>query len=350
MIEGYSFLYIFLLFPIVSWGVLKYLELEDKRYYALLNFLLLSLTLGFRDIDMGTDTRAYLGAFEYNANVEISSWTVGSFEWGYVILNKILYFMGFPAQSILVVMSVFTIGIMIYVYYYYSDKMWLAIYLFIGLGLYTYSFNIIRQTLAAAIVMLAVCLLSDGKKLWFIFLVFTGAAFHQSVILFLPIVFLYNLTKWCIVGYIITCVSAVLSIYVSGLDNYLFLVENSKYIAYLGGQRLGEVSFGFGLVKVAFSVICGCIGIGMYYRNGQNNKLLIFSSLLVITAGTFDLMAYHIALLGRFSYNYLIYTTILIPQLLKYSNLYKNIFFIYFFLIGVFLWFSKYLMVIEHYI
>lgn len=350
MIEDYSFLYIFLFLPIISWLILKYIGLRDRRYYAVINFLLLATCLGFRGVNIGSDTHTYLNLFEHHANVGISGWIVDGFEWGYILLNKLLYFSEFPAQSILVVAAFVTIGITVYVFYTYSDKLWLSLYLFVGLGLYGYSFNIMRQTLAAAIVMLAVCLLSEGKRLWFVCLVLLGTTFHQSVMLFLPMVFLCNAKKSHIVGYIAVCVMTVLIIYGSGLEYFLFLIENSKYIGYMGSNRLGEVSFGFGLIKVFFNIALGFIGIGMYLKNMQRDKLLILSSLLVITAGVVDFLSYHMAMIGRFSYNYFLYDTILIPKLLKYRNLERNIYVLYFLIVAVVIWFTKYFMSIGHYI
>lgn len=341
MTDDYLFLYIILFFPLISWSILNYIELNNKCYYAIINFLVMFLCVGFRDINLGPDTRGYIDAFEYNANADIYAWTVGNFEWGYVVLNKFLYFCGFPARSILLVVAFFTIYIMVYVFYKYSYSIWMSLYLFVGLGLYGYNFNVIRQSFAAAIVMLAVCLLSKGKRVLFLILVLIAASFHQSVLLFLPLVFIYNIDKKYVLVYLFVCIISAVTIYLWGLEVFDFLIGNSKYISYTGDKWLGKVDFGLGVIKIIFSLALGLVGICIYFKNLCKDKLLIFLSLLVFTAGVIYFLSYNIKIIGRFSYNYFLYTTILIPELLKHIRWRKNIFFIYFFIIFCFVWFSK---------
>lgn len=347
MNEDYLFFYIILCFPLVSWIILKYMGINNKYYYPIINFLLMFLCVGLRDINIGTDTIVYINAFEYVANVDISAWVIGNFEWGYVVLNKLMYFCGLPARSVLLLVAFFTIGIIIYVFCAYSCNIWMSLYLFVGLGLYGYTFNIIRQTLAAAIVMLAVCILSKGKRVFFLILVLMGASFHESVILFLPLVFIYDAGKKHIFVYFLTCIILMIIICAFGLEFFDFFINNSKYILYIGGTRLQETKFGFGVVKIVLSIILGLIGVHVYFKNLCKDKLLILSSLLVFTAGIFAFVSYYMELVGRFTYNYFLFTTILIPQLLSYSQLRKNICFIYSFAISVFIWFCVYFLSIR---
>src|SRR5699024_1613688 len=58
--------------------------------------------------------------------------------------------------------------------------------------LYNQSFNIIRQSLAIAIVMLTIKLINDRKPFKYTMVVLLAASFHYTALIFLPIYWLVN--------------------------------------------------------------------------------------------------------------------------------------------------------------
>lgn len=94
---------------------------------------------------------------------------------------------------------------------------------------------ILRQSLAAALIAVALLYLMQGRRLWFVLFVAIGATFHVSALVALPLVGLYKieLTKvkaLCILG-------GIFALGVLGLGKYLVLIPDAGgYLDYVSGK------------------------------------------------------------------------------------------------------------------
>ena len=131
------------------------------------------------------------------------------FEIGYVLLVKAISLLTNNPNYMFVIISFITLfGICVFVYKYSSIK-WMSILLFISLGFYYTSFNMIRQFIAIAIVMLSYKYLIEKNFLKFFMIVLCASLFHMSALIFIPFYFIsrcnFNIIKTfsCTFNYII---------------------------------------------------------------------------------------------------------------------------------------------------
>lgn len=127
--------------------------------------------------NVGTDYPAYINIYS----------DLGSHDYlepGFYALNLVLEWLGFPAQSIIVVSAflfiVFAMSAPI------NNRGWI-IYLSFLLVAYLFSFNGVRQAIALSIGMLSLRFFIQRRDLWFISSVLIGASFHASILILLPI-------------------------------------------------------------------------------------------------------------------------------------------------------------------
>ena len=167
----------------------KFASIKAKGILNIFTFLLLSAVAGFRS-GVGSDYEAYVSIF-YN----IDSFTFFRIEPLYYLLNQILKYLGFQAQSVFIVMGM----IAAYFAVKSSNKVshpGIFIFSYITL-IYLNSLNAVRQEIATTILLFAILLLVEGHSKKFIFLVLFATGFHYISIVFLPFVFInkINYTK-----------------------------------------------------------------------------------------------------------------------------------------------------------
>lgn len=158
---------------------------------ALVAAAILSLAVmsGVRSYVVGSDTVTYNSFFNYVANAfdfrqyYHSLHDNSSLEPGYIILNYIVgklylspHFLYFVCQCIT--------GIVTYISLYkLRDQLNIVLgWLTYCCLFYTTSFNILRQTLALAFILLATVYVMEGRYRWALFWLFVGYLFHDSTI------------------------------------------------------------------------------------------------------------------------------------------------------------------------
>lgn len=158
--------------------------------------IILFIISGFRSLSVGTDTINYAARFD---NIDISA-TTKLFEYGWYYLNYLFYYSRFSVHAVFIVSAFATI----YLFYKTVSKesKWplFSLLLYILFFYYFNSFNIIRQTIAEAIVFFAVPFLINGKKkdmLIFYGLVLLAMLFHTSAVIAfaIPLIQYVNINK-----------------------------------------------------------------------------------------------------------------------------------------------------------
>lgn len=142
-----------------------------KRMMIFIVFVL-SLVLGFRSDEVGTDTIGYVDYYN-SLSLDIFS---GYMEKGWNAIAVVCKFFNLSAYGFHFVISMLTLSLISIVCLKINDERisGLVFFLFFSLGFYFHMFNIMRQLLAMSIVLLGYMQLTQGKKV--VFFIYVGIA------------------------------------------------------------------------------------------------------------------------------------------------------------------------------
>lgn len=168
---------------VALFGAIMCREGEGKKakLYVVLCFAALTVIAAVRASTVGADTSQYCRAYTL---IGVTPWrSLGDsfrYEWGFLILCKLLSYVSTDPQLLIAVSSVIInvpIGIFIY---RNSPKPELSIFLYMGLTYYTQNMNVMRNAMAVAIVLLAFEALKGRRNILFFALIALAASFHKT--------------------------------------------------------------------------------------------------------------------------------------------------------------------------
>ena len=163
-----------------------------KRNIVILTVAAMALLLGLRG-DFTPDYTNYKYYFEYYRNRSVQTLihqNIGQ-EIGFMLLTKFLSCF-FDYQAYVFVIGGLTVGIIGYVMYKNCSMPAIALLFYISFGGYIDSFNIIRQSIAAAILFLGTPYLYERKLVKYILVCIAAAFFHSTTIFMIPFYFLLH--------------------------------------------------------------------------------------------------------------------------------------------------------------
>lgn len=322
--DGCEIYYILLFMSVALWWGGRIQKLNGKKIYALLMYGSLWGISAFRGEHVGADTYGYLLAYREIANMEIQGFYTRSFEIGYVLLNKALYFISDNPQMILIVSSFVTIVGFAMFFYKYSPNIYITTVLFIGLYFYTFTFTAVRQWLAVMIICWGMSYLWNGDKAKALGIILLAICFHSTAIVFIVFVIVYplNTRKIVLLLMAVACLYFVLHFYgLSVLSSVLHF--NEKFLMYLGGRYDISTSYGAGVLKIALWWLVGIVMLLMNMVKRANQKIS-YIFVCEIYAGFFLLMGYDVAIVSRTSLGYMIFICLAIPEIYVLLNKYKK--------------------------
>ena len=158
-----------------------------NRFLLLSSFATMVLVAGLRAPSVGTDTRAYVTGFELQRAIfnPLN-------EPGYYILNSVVRVFTEDYWVLLTVIAIITVFCYMRAIYQYSVDPVVSLFIFITMGYYTFFFNGARQGIASAIYCLAFGALVDGNFKKYSAWVLLAFCFHKSVIIALPLYFMFR--------------------------------------------------------------------------------------------------------------------------------------------------------------
>lgn len=215
----------------------------------------LVLFAGLRSPTVGTDTYGYIQRFML-LDLQNLYWNYGSMELG----SKVLYFIALLVSdwpnSILILFALITVTTYVTVIRRDSVNPAFSLFLFIALGYYLFVFNGARQAVAAAFYMLAISAMLRGKLRSYLLWTAVAALFHTSVIIALPLYFLFRRPfSIKVLAYI--AVAAGLVVLFSSEVFSVFGEVNERYAAYLDREETG------GLLISSFYIITTMVFIAL---------------------------------------------------------------------------------------
>lgn len=275
---NYYFLLLLILFVItLIW--IKFKGLEDVKHnskYLFLIFLILTLFISLRSINVGVDADSYKKIYyditKYNF---LDVMHYDRYEIGYKYLCKIFSLIWNNYQFFLSFISIFQ---MLAVYFFIknnSKNYAISSFIFITFQTYVFFFGILRQAMALAILLFAIRYLKENKAVQFIFLVILASLFHKTAAIFLlayPLKYI-KINKKTIILFTVLVFFILLfgKEIITFITNFVYKPSN---LTYNGGEGY----------KLLFLMYCICV-VGYIFKSKlevQDKNNILFLQVLMI--------------------------------------------------------------------
>ena len=231
-----------------------YQKTKSLPFFILL-CLILTIFVGLRSTHVGTDSGGYARAFlsmgDYS-NLLDAMYNIST-EKGWNALNWLLYQIC-PRYCFYFIIIGFlsTIGPLILIKNL-SSSIVISLFFYITLGFYLFGFAGMRQALAVSIYAMSYKYLINRQFIKYLITVIVAACFHQTVLIALPLYFIFTLEFSKIRIILITIGTAILGLYVD--DIMLFLIHfEERYEVYNEIQGGGSLFALFYIVMMIFFV------------------------------------------------------------------------------------------------
>ena len=274
--------YLLNLFSIPLYALLFYFAGIDNRkknrILCGLAGLQLFLTAALRATTVGGDLENYIPAFLTISQIPWSELWMYPWEYGYVLLNKILSLVSFDERVLLVgVGLVVTLGYVRFIRVY-SKTAWLSLFLLIAMGYYITSLSMLRQSLAIVCVLNSIQYVENRNFRKFALCVLIAVCFHYTAIAFF---LLYPLSRFKIsIGYFI-CLLAfafLLSVF-AGKFVLLQLIE--KYYSIYEGKMESERRGGYSILLLLLAITFGGLLVRQY-NHIADRRFDVFCQMLIV--------------------------------------------------------------------
>lgn len=292
---------------------------------VVLTTLCMILFAGLRDETVGTDTMAYVRKFTQLSffTPEKDTYKFLKSEPGYYLVQKIAAMFSENYCALLCTIATICYAIVMKAVLRFSDNKLLSLFIYITLGYYTFCFNAARQAIALSIYLLAIPAIINKQFIRYAVIVLIAALFHKSVLIALPLYFIFRMRY--------TWKSVVVIIFVGVITAQLlpYLLETAKdvddrYKLYADSEAVG------GYLLTTFYVLLAifCIFMRrMVFQEDLRNydvflQMLICGSVIYLVV---SLTGSYVEL-TRFAAYFQISTIFLFPLLFKNrSNPHRNL-------------------------
>ena len=276
--------------------------------------LLLMIVLAFRDSSVGTDTINYLNMlYSWNYEVEIAMDSSGK-QMEYIWTNfvDLVYKLGLSSDYLVIIPGLVNIFLIYYSFRRFKINVNVALLFFVIMTYYFLAFNILRQTLAVSITLLAYSFAIEKNYYKYFIAMFFAVGVHFSSAICLPIILLNWLNSNLKLYIPLLIISLVLGL--SGLDLY-FLKSYSFYDSY---SDLVSAEAGVTSIRVFIRIFMTLFSI---YAIKQKRVDNVFIVNLFVLANIIDNMCLRVdPIIYRISF----YFSIIYPVFLsKYFESYK---------------------------
>lgn len=236
-------IYLALLLVILFVGFLKDWNRNDtgKKQFLFFAFALIVLVAALRKYTVGIDLKnQYAEVYTRIANIPWHSWDTLRYEWGYFAFCKLLTYISTDAQFYIIVSSLVIFSAVARFIYKSSQDVVLSTVIFIGFNLMFMYYNVIRQALAIAVLLMGFEKLKKKQYLRYLIVIAIASLFHTSAwlaVLFIAFSIIPFRRKELILSIAIYIVSIVAyrTLYI-----YIFPFVAQYYGAYELGTQFGR--------------------------------------------------------------------------------------------------------------
>lgn len=309
-------IYIFLL---TYWGsfslILNQLFKSKKKYnnriYIFIAGFSLFLLMSLRHFTVGTDLRSYYNEF-LNAELFLS---LRPSEIGYSYFNYFFYKVGFNFQMYLTVIAAIIVYAISKLYLIFSKNIMLSYYLFVTLGLFAITLTGLRQSLAIAITIFAFTNLMKNKKVLFFILVIIAYFFHNSAIAFLIIYPIRNIKINNKMGFMLYFMALASYFAINIFVPIVWRISPERFV-----RRYMILESNINpLVVIVYILIP--LAILLVWKFDNRNKQFDAQITTMFIISLINMLVYflatEIALFERVSLYFIVYNTILIPNVIE---------------------------------
>lgn len=231
---------------------------------------------------------------------------------GYAFLNKIIAITGAGYHvQLFIINAALSAGVM-WIIYRYSSMPWISTFLYITLQFFAHSMNLVRQSIAATICLLAYRFLRDRKPIPFLLIVAVACTFHLSALFMIPFYFILN-WKANYIHYLAVGIPAFLIyLYSTPVAKFVTQYIFTNYAGYINSRYWAGLKWTYSVFPLIY-FLAALLFSGKLLRADPKNRVLINSAFY-----TFLIYFYstHHMILERFSIYIFFYSLLLIPAML----------------------------------
>ena len=241
---------------------------RKNKIFLFITFLELFFISGFRNWNIGNDTKHYIDVFvAISSNLDLST----HMERGYLLFNKVLSLFTENPQSILIVTSFCILSIIFYFIYRYSKFVFLSAIFFLILQFSTV-LTMIRQEMALIIVLLGFSFVVKRQFIKFLLCCILAATFHTSAIIAIVWYFIYPLNLKIKNIIAILLLTIFIFIFIAPFLDKVFQILG-RYQSYIGSRLLGEEIKLASVMKtfVSFFVFLFCFVTYFFINKSKEN-------------------------------------------------------------------------------
>lgn len=298
---GYSFL-----FSLVG---TKY-----EKQYALITIIHLSLFMGLRSYEVGTDTAQYVG-FYLSGNTTFNS----NGALFYRILSKtISFFSGENYHVFLLVLSLLTVFFFvkgILGFHLSQGKLFESLFIYISFYFFFDSFNIQRQMLAVAMTFFAAALLNNKKYIWSLIILLLATGIHSTALIMLLIfpIFFMKKTKFrlsLLIGMIVIINFSLLKLL--NVFSYFF-GHYDMYTSVLAGNLLDSNG---GTVLIGLFILFYIL-LGVIFTDMLTDRTAGFVTTMMLIGGVLSIVGMKSQLVIRIAEYFSVYMIVGVPWIIE---------------------------------
>lgn len=231
MFHAYLIYFVLLAFLITSTWLYNKADARSKKIFLGFSVAIYSIVLGLR-YNVGTDYMAYMDIYNMQYFDDV--------EWGYALINKILYNIGLPFPAIFIFVAFFQILLFLkgvekinakylpYTVFFYFT----TLYIFLSL-------NVLRQCLVFSIFVYSINYITDKKLIKYALTILLASTIHKSALILLPLCLIIN-NDWLLRHRFIQ-IGCYIVTFVFSLIFHDFIVSNSQlFFAIVGYSDYAE--------------------------------------------------------------------------------------------------------------
>lgn len=299
---------------------------KKRRNFIIFSFFILTNIAMLRNYTVGIDLRLHY--YKNFSNIIKMNWSNINntyYEIGYTVFNKIIGVISQEPRTLIIATSLVTIPVWGWYIYKNTNYVHQATCIFILYNLYFINFNILRQAIAIAILLIAIEIgLKRKRYILYVALILLATTFHGTAILTIVLIPLSRI-KFKKNYFLLVCIITVITLVgYEILINFIskFLNTQKDYTYYLYEKITG----GYGIVgrlSIAISITVFILFfISFIYRRNksENNEELLSGDLMTYAAAIVMILVVlglKFSLSERISYYFLPFWVIGIPESLE---------------------------------
>lgn len=263
---------------------------KNKRMSMIVFFMLFFFSI-FRGDKVGNDTMNYMDPATFDSRLNnINSLSdsefldIGSsFELSTNMLYYFVQMMGLPARTIISLFSIITFLFLFLATKRFKAPLGFVLFYFVLFSHYYYSYSAARQIASVCVLLYAYSFLieTDKKKFLFLLWTFVAGSIHIASLLFMPLLFLKNVTfprkETALIVYVISLVFAFSN--GSIMENLLNKIDLYYVVHHMEGY--GEISDVNFVGKLFIFVKLTTLISFFYFVRDKNNKTDIYDNLFL---------------------------------------------------------------------